>query len=149
MASGDTVAMAAIGGSVLVALSSLTSTWMTQRHEDRRDLLQREIVRREALYSKFITETARDFIAAAEQNLTDTNQLVAPYALLSRIRLTASPQVLTAAEAVIKEILEAYEQPNLTPEQIQARARDGGDPLKEFSTVCRAELEGLRKRSLW
>lgn len=141
-------ALSALSGSVVGALGTLASTWISQRHQDLRDLLQREISRREALYSEFITEAARNFIEAAGHNLTDTEPLVAPYALLSRVRLTASPSVLTAAEAVIKAILDAYAQPNLTPEQLQATALDSDrDPLRDFSTVCRAELEGLRGRS--
>jgi hypothetical protein len=141
-------ALALIAGSIVGALGSLVGTWIAQRHQDRRDFLQREITRREVLYSDFITEAARSLIAAVGHNLTEAEQLIAPYALLSRIRLTASPQVLAAAEAVTKGIVETYAKPNLTSEEIHAAAMGGEDPLREFSAVCRAELEGMRKRSL-
>ena len=68
-------ALAAIFGSMTGALGSSLSTWITQRHADRRDLLARRIFHREQLYSDFIT-----------------------YALLSRVRLSASREVLTSAE---------------------------------------------------
>ena len=126
--------------------SSLISTWITQRYQDRRDVLYREIMRREALYAAFITEAARCFTAAAEHNLTEADPLAAPYALCNRIRLTARPEVLAAAEAVIKAIVDAYSRPNLTPEEVESAAISGVDPLREFSTVCRAELEEWRKQ---
>ena len=47
---------------------------------------------------------------------------------------------------MIKTILHAYEQPNLTPEQIQIRAVNGEDPLRQFSDTCRAELDSLQRR---
>jgi hypothetical protein len=144
---GTITALAAIVGSMVGALSSIASTWIVQRHQDRRDFLQREITRREVLYSDFITEAARSLIAAVGHNLTEAEQLIAPYALLSRIRLTASPQVLAAAEAVTRAIVETYAKPNLTSEEIHAAAMGGEDPLRDFSAVCRAELEGMRKRS--
>jgi hypothetical protein len=147
MDSGSIAALAAISGSMVGAFSSIFSTWMTQIHQDRRDLLEKQIARREALYSEFISETARVLIDATEHNLTDAENLIPAYALLSRIRLISSPRVLAAAEEVVKAIVETYARPNLTPEKIpQAMAVSGGDPLKEFSAVCRAEL-GLMHRS--
>lgn len=50
------------------------------------------------------------------------------------------------AENVIKTILHAYEQPNLTPQQIQIRAVNGEDPLREFSDICRAERDSLQRQ---
>jgi hypothetical protein len=46
------------------------------------------------------------------------------YALLSRIRLGFSPHVLTAAEVVVRDIIETYNKPNLNAEQIEV-ARQG------------------------
>jgi hypothetical protein len=42
--SGAITALAAIFGSLVGALGSSTSTWIIQRHQDRRDLLARKIV---------------------------------------------------------------------------------------------------------
>jgi hypothetical protein len=148
MDSGTITALAAISGSMVGASSSLVSTWITQRHQDRRDLLEKQLVRREALYSDFISETARVFLDAAEHHLTDAASLVPPYALLSRIRLISSPQVLSAAEAVVNAIVDTYAKPNLTADQIpDAVSLSGGDPLRNFSAVCRAELESMQRQS--
>src|SRR6266403_2716531 len=52
-------ALAAIAGSLVGALGSAVGTWITARHQDRRDLLGKQTARREALYSDFIGESAR------------------------------------------------------------------------------------------
>ena len=49
MDSGTFTALAAIAGSASGALGSLAGAWVKERYHDRRDLLYREITRREAL----------------------------------------------------------------------------------------------------
>src|SRR5271170_3314691 len=131
-------ALAAIFGSLVGALGSSVSTWITQRHQDRRDLLARKILRREALYSDFISESARLLVDASEHSTGDPRNLIPSYGLLSRIRLSSSPEVLATAEDVVRGIINTYAKPNLTPEQIQWRATSPEDPLRSFSNVCRA-----------
>jgi len=139
-------ALAAIAGSLVGALGSSIGTWITARHQDRRDLLGKQIERREALYSDFISESARLLVDAMEHNVSDLQKLIPLYALLSRIRLSSSERVLHTAEQVIKTIVNTYPQPNLTAEQIQSRAVNGQDPLREFSDTCRVELESLQRQ---
>ena len=138
-------AVAAVSGSFVGALGSLVSTWIAQRHQDRRDLLAKKIVWREALYSDFINESARLLLDAAQHNVYDPKILIPTYALLSRIRLGSSPQVLKAAEEVLKGAADAYPKPNLTAEQIESAALSGENPLRNFSEVCRAELESMQR----
>jgi hypothetical protein len=137
-------AMAALFGSLVGALGSSASTWIAQRHADRRDLLARRIFYRVQLYSDFITESTRVLVDALENGFSDPDKLIPAYALLSRIRLTASEDVLASAEELVKSIVKNYGEPNLTPEQIRSRALSGNDPLKGFSETCRAELDSLR-----
>lgn len=146
MNSGMIAACAAISGSIVGAMGSVVGAWITQRHQDLRDLLAKKIVRRETLYSDFIAESARMLVDALEHNVSDLQKLIPVYALLSRIRLSSSSQVLETAEEVIKTILSSYAQPNLTPLQIQSRALSTQDPLREFSDTCRSELESLQKQ---
>lgn len=146
MDSGLITALAAISGSLVGALGSAVGTLIVQKHQDRRDSLGKKIVRREALYSDFIAESARLLVDALQHNIGDLQKLIPVYALLSRIRLSSSPRVLGTAEEVIKTILHGYEQPNLTPEQIQNRAVNGEDPLRQFGDICRAELDSLQRQ---
>jgi hypothetical protein len=136
--------MAALFGSLVGALGSSASTWITQRHADRRDLLARKIFYRVQLYSEFITESTRVLVDALENNFKDPEKLIPAYALLSRIRLTSSKEVLASAEELVRDIVKDYSEPNLTPEQIRSRALNGNDPLKRFSETCRAELDSMR-----
>lgn len=137
-------AMAALFGSLVGSLGSSASTWITQRHADQRDLLARRIFYRVQLYSEFITESTRVLVDALENNFKDPNQLIPAYALLNRIRLTASKEVFASAESVVREIVKDYSEPNLTPEQIRSKALQGNDPLKQFSETCRAELDSMQ-----
>ena len=137
-------AMAALFGSLVGALGSSLSTWITQRHADQRDLLARKIFYRVQLYSDFITESTRVLVDALENSFRDPDKLIPAYALLSRIRLTASKEVLASAELLVRSIVKNYGEPNLTPEQIRSRVLNGNDPLKRFSETCRAELDSLR-----
>src|SRR5215470_15108756 len=139
-------ALAAIGGSLVGALGSAVGTWITARHQDRRDLLGKQIARREALYSDFIGESARLLVDAMQHNASDLQTLLPVYALLSRIRLSSSEVVLQEAEEVIRTIVSTYPQPNLTPEQIESRAVSGQDPLRQFSDTCRIELDLLQRQ---
>ena len=52
------IALAALCGSLVGALGSSLSTWITQRHQGRRDLLAKKLFHREELYSDFISESA-------------------------------------------------------------------------------------------
>jgi hypothetical protein len=138
-------ALAAIFGSLTGGLASGLSTWITQRHQDRRDLLAKRVFHREQLYSDFISESAHAMADAIQHDYHDPDKLTPTYALLSRMRLSSSTDVLASAERVIRHILSTYSAPNLTPEEIQSVASKRADPLREFSSVCRAELETMQK----
>ena len=51
--------------------------------------------------------------------------------------------VVESAERVAKIVLTTYSEPNLTAEEIQSGAGERDDPLREFSNICRSELELL------
>jgi hypothetical protein len=67
-------AMAALFGSLVGALGSSVSTWITQRHADRRDLLARRVFYRVQLYSDFITESERILVDALENKFQGSQQ---------------------------------------------------------------------------
>jgi cell division septum initiation protein DivIVA len=136
-------ALAALFGSLVGAMASSVSTWISQRHQDRRDLVAKKIFHREQLYSEFLSESARAFADAFEHNFRDPNKLVPTYAVLSRIRLSSSTEVLAGAERVVDRIMATYSGPNLAPEEIPSRVANRNDPLLEFSGLCRRELESL------
>ena len=146
MSPATTTALAAILGSLVGALSSIFGTWIVQRHQDRRDVLGKQIFHREQLYSDFITESARVLVDAQEHDVLDPKNLISVYALLSRIRLSSSRDVLAAAEEVVATIIGTYAKPNLTAPEIVSMATKGGGPLEKFSDVCRTELDDMQSQ---
>ena len=144
--SATLTALAAIFGSLVGALGSSIGALITQRHQGRSELLAKKIFHREQLYSDFISESARLLVYAAEHNVSDPKNLIPAYALLSRIRLSSSPDVLATAEAVIRDTIANYAKPNLTAEQLEFRVMNGDDPLRKFSEVCRAELDSIQSQ---
>ena len=64
-------ASAATAGSFVGALGSVVGTWITQRHQDRRDVPAKKIIHRDTLYSDFIGESARLLVDSLEYNITD------------------------------------------------------------------------------
>jgi len=70
------------------------------------------------------------------------------FALVSRIRLLASPHVVKAAEDFVKIIVRNYGEPNVTLEQMRAAALSSkADPLAVFSAACRKELRDILRHS--
>jgi len=137
-------ALAGLFGSLAGACASTVSAWIAQRHHERKDLLARIVSHREQLYSDFISESARAMADALEHTFEDPSKLTTVYALVSRMRLSSSMNVVKSAETVAKAILKTYSNPNLTAEEIQSSAGIRDDPLREFSKICRSELEALR-----
>ena len=50
-----------------------------------------------------------------------------------------------ALNLLFSTLLVGNSKPNLTPEQIQSAASNREDLLREFSGICRAELEGMQE----
>jgi hypothetical protein len=61
-----------------------------------------------------------------------------------RIRWSSPTKVVESPERVAETIRSTYSAPNLTTEEIQSGVGKRDDPLREFSNICRRELESLR-----
>ena len=140
-------ALAALGGSSVGALAPVLSNFILERSVTRRELLNRQIVQRETLYSDFINEASRTYAKSVMRNLEGTDELVTLYALVSRIRLMATESVVREAETFVKLIVTRFGEPNLTVEQIRTAALStNGEPLDRFSLACRKELRIILRR---
>lgn len=138
-------AMAGVLGSLVGGTATAATTWITQRTASRRELVQGESRKREALYGEFIAECSKLLMDALTHGLDKPETLLPAYAMLNRIRLTASPAVLKEAEALVRRITEQYFAENLTVEELRAVARgDDADPLKPFGEACRAEFRSIQ-----
>jgi len=145
-----TSAAAAIMGAFVGGLASLTSTWLGERTRHRRDMVQREIAKRETAYADFIDQASKVFVASATHNIDDDEVelegTVSLYAVASRIRLFASDPVMKEAEQVLDLIITQFGAENLSVEQLRKTAMEKKDPLKGFSAICRRELKDVQRR---
>jgi hypothetical protein len=145
-----TSALAAVMGASVGGLASLGSTWLGERSRSRRDLLQREIGKRESTYSEFIERAFHLFAASAthsiEDDVAEVAGLASLYAVSSRIRLFASDGVILEADKVVDRIIAQYGDENISAEQLRTSALERKeDPLKEFSITCRRELQDIQR----
>ena len=136
-------AFSAVMGSSVGALTSFLTTYINERNQSRRDFLNKQFAQRETLYSEFIEEAARLFADSGEHQLEKMDTLVPIYALLNRIRLKSSEEVVRAAQKTIEDIIKSYNLPNLTAEWFHNLPASGSDPLMEFGEACRKELNTL------
>jgi hypothetical protein len=140
-------AMSAVLGSLVGGSASVATAWVTQRTLNKRELVREELRRRETLYGEFIGESAKLLMDAFTHTLEKPETLLTFYALLSRIRLSASDEVLAEAERLLTRITEQYFSSNLNVEEIRQLARsDDVDPLRPFGEACRVELKSMRGR---
>jgi hypothetical protein len=133
-------AIAAFGGSAIGSLATLATTWLTRRRADRLRRTERAVSQREKLYKQFIEEASRLYADALVHEQSEPSELVGMYALIGRMKIIASDDVVHAAERGGRMILNTYLSPNRTfadlPDLI-----DEVDPLREFSDACRNELQ--------
>jgi hypothetical protein len=147
--------LAAIMGALVGGLASLGSTWVSERTRHKRDLLQREIAKRETTYSDFIDHASKLYVTSATHNLDDVDAnlgselegAVSLYGIASRIRLFASDRVIKEAEAVLDLILLQFGAENISFEQLRERKLNetNPDPLNAFSVSCRREIQDLQR----
>jgi hypothetical protein len=138
--------MSGVLGSLVGGSASVATTWIAQKTLNRRELLREQLRTREALYGEFIGECARLLMDAFGHTLEKPETLLPTYALINRIRLSASPAVLVEAEHLLKRITEQYFSVNLTIDELRKLAlSEDADPLKAFGDACRVELESMRR----
>jgi hypothetical protein len=137
-------AVAGLTGAGIGGLTSFVTSWITQHTQLADQHREAERKRREVLFFEFITEASRLYGEALTQSKDDITQLVNLYALVTRIRLTSSQDVLKCAERVMDAIVVTYSRPNKTLHELKVFAEQGGmDFLHDFGEACRLELADI------
>ena len=138
-------ALAAVLGSLAGGSATVAAALVTQRAQGRRELMQAEIHRRQALYGEFLSECSKRLVDAFSHTLEEPQKLVTAYEMLNRIRLSASDAVLAEAEGVVQLITDQYFLPNLSIDEIHALVKaERADLLKSFGEACRGELKAMQ-----
>src|ERR1700758_2938753 len=138
-------AFAAFGGSAFGAISTIVTGWVTRRRKLRERHDARSIAKRERLYRSFIEEASRLYAEALVSDRSEIPQLVKLYALIGRMRILSSDEVVQAAERAGRLIIETYLSPN--PELVDLpELMEEMDPLRHFGETCRRELHTTPSR---
>jgi|SRR5215467_11489052 len=138
-------AVAALVGATIGGLTSVLASWLSQRTQVRAQWLEQDVVRRQDLYKEFIEEASKCYVHALQHDEADIPTLVGLYAKISRMRVLSSTKALESAEEIGRKIVDTYLAPDKTFLELREMINSGSvDLLREFSVVCRAELESLR-----
>src|SRR5262249_20622536 len=134
-------AFAALAGTAIGGLASFATSWVTQQAATRAQRIAAERDARAALFGRFLDEAAKLYSDALQNRRDDVTPLMAIYGLTNRIRLISSPEVVEAADTVVRIIVDAYLAPNMTMAQMRENWIDRHvDPLRDFAEACRKEL---------
>src|SRR6266478_9694898 len=142
MDSGFIAALAALGGAAVGGLTSFATSWTTLRTQMKGQRSASSKSRRQQLYKAFIDDAAKSYGNALINDKLETTGLIDLHALVSRMRIVSSQPVIESAIKVVRVITDTYNQPNKTPEEIEAMISNGSvDILLSFSEACREEFE--------
>lgn len=136
------LAGAAIGGAM-----SILGSWLVNVRQVRAEWLVRVLLRRQEIYKDFMEAASKCYVDALQHEKPDLSSLAVLYGILGRMRVISSPEVVAAADHVMREITETYFRPNVTlsREGIASLFQDERmDITRQISEACRAELESLR-----
>jgi hypothetical protein len=138
-------ALSALTGSVVGGLTTGITTWLNSRTQARANLLTAELLRRQDLFRDFIIAASKTCGDALVSNEPKIQELVALYAMVSRMRIMCAPETVACADKVLRTTIDTYLGPNRTIREIhELMTSDTAiDPLREFSKAARAEVENF------
>jgi hypothetical protein len=147
LSSGSALLGAIVGGG-----ASLVAAIYTQRGQDRLQRVAREVEKREAVYADFVMHASNLLLNAYTHDGIvlggDEQRLIG---LITRMRLFAPPHIVGGAEKVLRAIVEISLKPSIELRQLAKEALSKSldpDPLLEFSSACRADLDNVRRTTV-
>ena len=138
-------ALAALSGSVVGGMTAGLTTWLSQRAQVKAGQLAREMSRRDDLYKDFILAASKAYGDALMSSEPQIQEILALYAMVSRMRLMSLPRTLACAEKVMDATLATYFAPNKTIRELHELTKNGAmiDPLRDFSEAARDEMQAF------
>jgi hypothetical protein len=139
-------ALSALAGSVVGGLMSGVGGWLNQRTQARAGQRAHDILRRQDLYKDFIVAASNAYGNAIVSNEPQIEDLIALYAMTSRMRVISSILTVECADKIMRKIIATYVEPSKTVRELNDLILSGAgiDLLKEFGEVARKELEALQ-----
>ena len=144
--------ISALFGALVGGTATLLAAIYTQRCQNRLQRIAKEVAKREAVYADFVMSASNMLLNAYTHDDIalggDEQRLIG---LLNRMRLFAASDVVRAAEAVLRAILEILLKPRIELRQLATKALSEDldpDPLQQFSLVCRADLDNVHRTAV-
>ncbi len=138
-------AFSALAGSLVGGLASGVTTWLGHRTQAKAGYHLHNVTQRENLYRDFVIAASEAYGAAIIQNEPRIQDLVVLHAMVSRMRILSTPEVVSCAEKTVSLIIDLYFLPKKTFPEIYELIKSGdvADPLRDFSNVSRQELSAM------
>src|ERR1700724_534833 len=135
-------ALSALAGSVVGGLTSGVTTWLGLRAQARAGQRAHNKSLREDLYRDFIVAASQADGNAVVSNEPQIQELIALYAMISRMRILSSPIIVACSVYIMRAPIDTYFAPNKTIRELHELVKGGSafDPLKDFSEMAREEL---------
>ena len=136
--------LSALAGSAIGALAPVLSNVILQRSTTRREFLTRSVSSRESLYSDFINQASHLYVSSLTRDMDDFENLLQVHALIGRMMLISSSEVVKEAETLMRKITANFSEKNMTLSELQKLSLNSGkSPIEPFSLACRIELNTL------
>jgi hypothetical protein len=139
--------LSALAGSIVGGLTTGITTWLNSRTQARAGLRTAELLRRQELFRDFIIAASKTYGDALVSNEPKLQELVALYAIVSRMRILCAPETVACADKMLRMTIDTYLGPNRTVHEIRELMASGPDidALREFSEAARAEVESFTR----
>ena len=98
-------ALAVLTGAATGGTASFLGSWLVHQREVRVQWLAQDKLRRQNLYREFIEEASKCYIDALQHHKPDILLLVVLYAKTSEMRVISSPEVLAAAQRIVRRVV--------------------------------------------
>ena len=136
-------ALSALAGSVVGGLITGFTTWIGQRTQARTGRLAADLLRRQELFKDFIAAASKSYADAVVSTEPKIPEVVALWAMVSRMRVLCSPATASAAGKTMHKIMDTFFEPPKDTAELRAlmKRAQGVDPLQEFSEAAREELQ--------
>jgi hypothetical protein len=135
-------ALSALAGSIVGGLTSGCTTWLSMHWQARVGRRTADLGRRQELFKDFIGAASNAYADALVNTQPRIQEIVALWAMVSRMRVLCSATTALAAEKVMRLITDVSFQPPKDGAALRDLMTNGmnSDPLKAFSEAAREEV---------
>ena len=132
-------------GAAATTVGGLTSgctTWLSLQSQARTGRRAADLARRQELFKDFILTASNAYTDALMSAQPKIQEIVALWAMVSRMRVLCTPQTAAAAEKIMHVITDISFEPPKTTDDLHALMKKGmgADPMRDFSEAARQEL---------